>query len=154
MTHKSTWANPDSLTIGFGPNVAERQETAVLRDKANVKVAKVQIDLVNTTFGASGAKVSLPASSIVKNVYAKVTEAHAGGTSLSFGDAGNAAGWILAASWANPVLGATIQGDGLYASTATEGQLPPKEYDAATDLFFTKTGTYTAGKANVYVEYV
>ena len=152
MTRKTTWTNSDGLVVGFGPNYAERNDAAARQDGVS-KVAKVSVEGANSTFGASGAKVSLPAGSIVKNVYAKVTETFAGGTSITLGDATDPDGYILAASWANPAAGTVIQGDGAYAA-ATGNQLVPKEYASATDLYFTKVGTYTAGKADVFVEYV
>lgn len=153
MTRKATWTNSDGLVVGFGPNSPERNEAA-FRQEGETKTAKVSVDCVNSTFGAAGARVAIPATSIVKNVYAKVTETLVGGTSISFGDAGNVAGWILAASIGTPTIGGVIQGDGAYAFTATEGQLSPKEYAAATDLYLTKVGTYTAGKFDLFVEYV
>lgn len=154
MTRKATWSNSDGLVVGFGPNYSERNDSAVLKQSGNIKTAKVSVEGANSTFGASGANVAIPAGSIVKNVYAKVTEAWVGGTSITFGDATDPDGFILAASWGTPALGAQIQGDGAYVNTATEGQLIPKEFDAAATLYFTKVGTYTAGKADVYVEYV
>jgi hypothetical protein len=153
MTHKTEFLNADGLVQGYGPNFAERQAAAVVQDAVNVKVAKVQIDLANSTFGSAGARIAIPAGSIVKNVYAKITETHVGGTSLTFGDAVDPDGWVLAASWGLPVSGDVIQADGAYAVSAG-AQVPPKEYAVATDLYFTKVGTYTAGKADVYVEYV
>lgn len=154
MTRASTWSNPDGLVVGFGPNYVERQVAAVAAQRGgDVKMAKVHVSF-ESTFGASGAKLAVPAGSIVKNVYAKVTATWVGGTSLTFGDATDPDGWIVAASWGTPAAGVVIQADGAYAFTATEGQLPPKEYASATNLFFTLVGTYTAGEGDVYVEYV
>lgn len=153
MTRAATWTNSDGLVVGFGKNYPERNDAA-FRQMGETKTAKVSIEGANSTFGASGAKITIPAGSIVKNVYAKVTETWAGGTSITFGDAGDADGFIIAASWGTPSAGGVIQADGAYVYTATEGALPPKEYAAATDLYFTKVGTYTAGKADVFVEYV
>lgn len=161
MTHKSTWANPDNLVVGFGANFAERQLAADIKPSGNKKTAKVQIDLVNSTFGAAGALVTIPAGSRVTQVYAKVTEGHAGGTSMTFGDVADADGWIVAADWVNPAIGVQIPVKGVYAEAdfattpaVTDTEVTPKIYAAATDLFFTKVGTYTAGKADVYVDYV
>jgi hypothetical protein len=153
MTRKATWTNSDGLVVGYGPNSPERTAAGVLHSDTNQKVAKLHVSF-ESTFGASGAKITIPAGSIVKNVYAKVTTTWAGGTSLTFGDATDADGWIVAGSFGTPSAGGVIQADGAYAYTATEGQLPPKEYATATDLYLTKVGTYTAGEADVYVEYV
>lgn len=154
MTRKATWSNSDGLVVGFGPNYAERNAAGeVARDGSNVKEARLQITY-QSTFGSTGAKITIPAGSIVKNVYAKVTTTWAGGTSLTFGDATDVDGFWVAGSFGTPSAGGVIQGDGAYVYTATEGQLPPKEYASETNLYFTATGTYTAGAAEVVVEYV
>jgi hypothetical protein len=157
MTRKATWSNSDSLVVGFGPNYAERQAAGVEKDKASVKTAKLSVDLVNSTLGSSGAKVTIPAGAAVKNVYAKVVTAAAGGTSIAFGDTNSTGGWITATQGAVANLtpaGLTIQANGAYAYTATEGQLPPKVYSSSLDLYVTAVGTFTAGKIDFYVEYV
>lgn len=153
MTYKSTWSNPDGLVVGFGPHFVERNVGAVEKGAGSMKVAKLHIDK-DSVSGASGARIAIPAGSIVKNVYAKVTTTWAGGTSITFGDATTPAGWIIAADFGTPAAGAVIQAMGAYAQTATEGQLPPKEYASATDLYITVTGTYTAGEADIFVELV
>lgn len=153
MTRASTWTNPDGLVVGFGGNFPERNDAGVQRDAGSVKTAKLQITYQSVS-GASGAKINVPAGSIVKNVYAKVGTTWAGGTSITFGDAGDPDGFIIAADFGTPSAGAVIQAMGAYVQTATEGALPPKEYASATDVFITVTGTYTAGEADIYVEYV
>lgn len=155
MTRASTWTNSDGLVVGFGNNIPERNDAGVNEVDGNDKSAQLNITYQSTS-GASGAKVSIPAGSIVKNVYMKVGTAWVGGTSLTFGDATTAAGWITAtqAATANLTASAAIQAQGAYAYTSTEGQLPPKVYAAATDLYITIAGTFTAGTATLYVEYV
>jgi hypothetical protein len=155
MTRKATWANPDGLIVGFGPNIPERLVAADFETDGNVKTSKLDFTFQSTT-GASGALITVPAGAIVKNVYLKVGTAWVGGTSLAFGDATTPAGWITATQGATASLtaGAAIQAQGAYAYTATEGQLPPKPYAAATNLYITAVGTYTAGTGTLYVEYV
>lgn len=155
MTRASTWTNADGLIVGFGNNFPERNDAGVNEVDGNDKSAQLNITYQSTS-GASGAKISIPAGSIVKNVYMKVGTAWVGGTSLAFGDATTPAGWITATqgATANLTANAAIQAQGAYAYTATEGQLPPKAYAAATDLYITISGTYTAGTATIYVEYV
>ncbi|CAB4170063.1 hypothetical protein UFOVP1528_42 [uncultured Caudovirales phage] len=153
MTRAATWSNSDGLVVGYGRNIAERQAAAVSKDAGSVKTAKVQITY-ESTLGASGALIAIPAASIVKNVYAKITTTWAGGTSITFGDGTDTDGWILAASWGTPSAGGVIQGDGAYAIATGTSATAPKEYATATDLYFTLVGTYTAGAADVYVEYV
>lgn len=155
MTRKTTWTNSDGLVVGFGPNYAERQVSGISTEgPSNVKETRLSITYQSTT-GSSGAKITIPAGSVVRNVYLKVGTAWAGLTSLAFGDAGGTGSWITASQGAvaNLTAGAAIQAQGAYAYTATEGQLPPKVYAAATDLYFTLVGTPTAGTATLVVEY-
>ena len=154
MTRASTWSNSDGLVVGFGKNFPERNVAALMAQRGGEqKVGKLHIDY-NSVSGTSGARINVPAGSIVKNVFAKVTTTWAGGTSITFGDATDPDGWIIAADFGTPSAGAVVQAMGAYAQTATEGQLPPKEYASATDLYITIAGTYTAGEADIYVEYV
>lgn len=156
MTRATTWTNSDGLVVGFGPNYAERTVAGVESRSGDVKEAKLHFTW-ESTMGASGAKITIPANSLVKNVYMKVDTAFAGGTSLAFGDGGSTGGWITATQGALANLtpaGTKIQAQGAYAYTATEGQLPPKVYASATDLYITKVGTFTAGVGTIIVEYV
>jgi hypothetical protein len=142
MTRANTWTNADGLIVGFGNNFPERNDAGVNEVDGNDKSAQLNITYQSTS-GASGAKIEIPAGSIVKNVYMKV-------------DATTPAGWITATQGATASLtaNAAIQAQGSYAYTSTEGQLPPKAYAAATNLYVTITGTYTAGTATIIVEYV
>jgi hypothetical protein len=157
MTRAATWSNPDGLIVGFGPNYADRNPGGVLKDKASVKTAKLQFTF-QSTLGSTGDRIPLPAGSIVKNVYMKVGTAWVGGTSLAFGDGGGTGGFISATqgATANLTAGASIQAGGTYvaADTDTTAAERPKVYAAATDLFVTVVGTFTAGTADIYVEYV
>jgi hypothetical protein len=155
MTRPTTWSNSDSLVVGYGPNIAERLVAGVQKDAGAVKTAKLQFTW-ESTMGASGAKITVPAGAAVKTVWMKVGTAWLGGTSLAFGDGSGTGSWITATqgALANLTLNTTINAQGAYAYTATEGQLPPKVYAAATDLYITKVGTMTAGTAEIYVEYV
>ena len=157
MTYANTWTNSDGLVVGFGTNSPERNAAGRVERDGGQKEARVQFDLVNSTSGSSGAVINVPAGSVVKHVYALVTEAAAGGTSLAFGDAGSTGGWITAAqgATANLTLNATIDGGGAYAIGGTDATAShlPKVYAAATDLYFTLVGTFTAGKVTVVVEY-
>jgi hypothetical protein len=143
------------LIVGFGNNIPERNDAGVNEVDGNDKSAQLNITF-QSTFGSSGAMVSIPANSIVKNVYMKVGTAWAGGTSLAFGDASGTGSWITATQGAvaNLTVGVPIQAQGAYAYTSTEGQLTPKVYASATNLYITAVGTFTAGTATIIVEYV
>lgn len=155
MTRKATWTNSDGLIVGFGPNYPERGDAGAVEVDGYDKVATLKITK-DSTFGSTGAKITVPAGSLVKNVWMKVGTAWVGGTSLAFGDAGGTGSWITASQGAQASLtaGVAIQAQGAYAYTATEGQLSPKVYASATDLYITAVGTFTAGDATIVVEYV
>jgi len=158
MTRKTTWTNSDGLVVGFGPNIAERQVSAIATEGTlSTKEARVQITW-QSTLGSTGAKISLPAGSVVKNVYMKVGTAWTGLTSLAFGDATQTGGWVSATQGAvaNLTVNTFIQAGGVYVAggTDTTSARPPKVYLTATDLYFTIVGTATAGTAQVFVEYV
>lgn len=153
MTRASSWTNADNLVVGFGPNTPERNLPAETQDMV-YKIAKISFDAVTSTAGAAGARVTIPAGSVLHRVVVRITEAHAGGTSITFGDAGTPAGCVTAAQWGNPALNASFEGQGAYMFTATEGKLPGRAITTNTDFFFTRTGTYTTGKAEVYIEYI
>lgn len=153
MTRAASWSNPDNLIVGFGQNIPERLVAGAVKKLGQDKELRLQITK-DSTFGAAGAKITVPANCLVKNVYMKVGTAWVGGTSLAFGDGGSTGGWITAAQGAEASLtvGVAIQAQGAYAYTASEGQLPPKVYAAATDLYVTSVGTHTAGDATIVVE--
>jgi hypothetical protein len=152
MTRKSTWTNADGLVVGFGPNDPERNVAGVLDHDGVVKEARLAI-----THRSSGAKVALPAGSIVLGVVMKVGTAWVGGTKVEVGDATDPDGYISATQGATAELtaGKSIAAGGAYAvgDAATNAGLP-KVYAAATDLTATITGTFTAGTADVFVRYI
>jgi hypothetical protein len=75
---------------------------------------------------------------------------------LAVGDGAGTGSFITAtqAATANLTAGAVINAQGAYLFTATEGKLPPKVYAAATPIFVTIVGTFTAGDADIIVEYL
>lgn len=162
MTRKTSWANPDGLIVGFGPNYVDRIQSAVTTQKdGDRKVAKLHITF-QSVFGntpnqaAGSAFLPIPAGTTVENVYMKITTNWAGGTSLAFGDATTPGGWITAAQGAEANLVTTnspIQSAGAYAIATGTSATAPKPYPTATNLFVTSVGTHTAGEADIYVEY-
>lgn len=150
----SSWTNSDGLKVGFGPQFPERLYAGVVETDGGLKEARLQITK-DSTFGSTGAKITIKAGQAVRNVYLKVGTAWVGGTSLAVGDAGNTSGWITAAQGAeaNLTAGVQIVSAGAYAQAATPAQLAPKVYAVDTDLYVTSVGTHTAGDATLVVEY-
>jgi hypothetical protein len=153
MTRKSTWTNADGLVVGFGPNYPERNVAGVYDTDGAIKEAVLAI-----TYQSSGAKVALPAGSIVVGVHMDVGAAWVGGTKVEIGDASDADGWVSATqgATANLTAGAAIRAGGAYAvgTTDTSAQALGKVYASATDVTATLTGTFTAGTATVVVRYI
>jgi hypothetical protein len=156
MTRAATWTNSDGLVVGFGANAPERNTAGVSKQFGTIKEARLQVTYQSTS-GASGAKITVPAGSAVRRVRLHVGTAWVGGTNLQFGDGTTAGGWVSStnAATANLTAGAEIVGSGVYVTggTDTTAMRFPKVYAAATDLFLTITGTYTAGDATIVVEY-
>lgn len=154
MTRAATWTNPDGLVVGFGPNYGERLVAGVDETDGNILEYKLQITK-DSTFGSTGAKVSLPAGCVVRDVEMRVGTAWVGGTSLAFGDVTQTGGWVSAAQGAvaNLLANTTITGQGVYVTGGTDATAMrfPKAYAAATDLFITAVGSFTAGDATVTV---
>ena len=152
MTRKSTWTNADGLVVGFGPNFPERNVAGVLDHDGTVKEARLAV-----TFQSSGAKVDLPAGSIVLGVVMKVGTAWVGGTKVEVGDGTDPDGYISATQGAaaNLTAGAAIAAGGAYAvgDASTNAGLP-KVYASADSLDVTITGSFTAGTADIFVRYI
>lgn len=154
MARANTWVNSDGLPVGFGRNVPENIKAGEVLDFGDNRVQRLQFTF-QSTFGASGAMIQVPAGCIVKNVYLHVVTAFTGGTSLAFGDATTPAGWITAtqAAVANLTTNASIQAGGTYAIATGTSATAPKVYTAATNLYLTAVGTFTSGSAEIIVEY-
>ena len=153
MTHKTTWANSDSLTIGFGPNYAERETGAVVKTSGYLKQA-----VVDFTYQSSAPTISLPAGSVVKSAYLIVGTAWVGGTDVQVGDGTDPDGFISASqgATANLTAGAVIRAGGAYAAADTDTTAIElwKVYGSADTIDVAFTGTFTAGTARLVVDYV
>lgn len=151
MTRATTWTNSDGLVVGFGRNFAERQADGVVKTEGNVKEAVLQF-----TYQSSAPFISLPAGSVVEDVYLKVGDAWVGGTDVQVGDGTDPDGFISATqgATANLTAGATIRAAGAYAigDAATNRGLA-KVYASADTLDVAFTGTFTAGTATLVVRY-
>lgn len=152
MTRASTWSNPDGLVVGFGPNFPERNVGGVVDTPGFVKEAVLQF-----TFESSSPNISLPANSVIHDVFLVVGTAWVGGTDVQVGDGGDPDGFISASqgATANLTAGKMIRGGGAYmvADTDTTAQELPKVYTSADTVDVAFTGTFTAGTASLVVRY-
>jgi hypothetical protein len=152
MTRATTWSNSDGLVVGFGRNFPERNVAGVADTDGVSKEAVLQI-----TYQSSSPTISLPAGSVVEDVYLVVTTAWAGGTDIQVGDGTDPDGFISATQGATANLtpaGALIRAAGAYAigDAATNRGLA-KVYNTADTIDIAFTGTFTAGAATIYVRY-
>lgn len=151
----NTWTNADGLSVGFGPLDSKNPNAGPVQTEGNIEVLQFPFDYdaLNLAGTAPSTKtVPIPANSTILRGNIRVTTAFAGGTNVNFG-------FINAA-------GTAIDIDGLDAAVATaaldaglvvtfDGALIGKSVGAA-DAYFggSYSGTYTAGKGIITIEYV
>jgi len=154
--------NLDGLQVTFGAEPLARvgtDQSATFRmtvdlDATDLPTYTADLNNDGTNDGFSGRDASIPAGAYITGAYLVVTEAFAGGTSINLGfheQDGTAidvdgidAGVTVAALAANRAVNC----DGaLVGGTVTVG---------ADDAYFraAPTGTFTAGKGTLYIEYV
>lgn len=158
MTRKSSWSNSDGLVVGFGPNTPQRDAQTTEIDQGPVKQAVIRFDFSQVNTAASGSiNWTAPAGTTVLATELVVEAAWVGGTSLSFGDAGDVAGFITAAQGATASLlaNAKIVGSGVYTKGGTDTTAQElKLYAAATVCSVLRVGAYTAGSAVLRISYI
>jgi len=156
------WTNEDGLQVHFGEQGTARVGTDMaVRSRMVADLRwddlpdfKADLDNDGTNDGYSGEDASIPAGSYIVDAYIVVETAFAGGTSINVGfyqedgtviDAdGVDAAVTTAALGANKAVAC----DGaLVGGTATVG---------ANDAYLrvVPTGTFTAGKAKLFIEYI
>lgn len=147
------WVNADGLTIGQGPANTKNVEAATIETKGNVRSIEMEVYFDEDGSTASMKKAVLPAGARVLSAAMVVSTAFTGGTAITVG---------------------TITADGLTADadalvTATEGAvanltanavvtgagvLAGKVVTSDVQVTYTRTGTFTAGRGSVVIEYV
>lgn len=168
MTHLSTWTNSDGLVVGFGPNVPERQASAVAKTYGEVREARLHITY-ESTLGEAGALIQLPRMTKVLGVEFRVDTAWASGDSgtLSVGhteaDTADVDAFLTASALAAAAMtpaGKVIVGDGAYLADTNSVKIPATltdDFDDATKgvkVFFTKANNFTAGEGTLVVRYI
>lgn len=116
----------------------------------NVATASIGSDAGTTT-------ISLPAMSMVTDVFIKVGTAYAGSGSIDIGDASDTDGFLPDASitkTAGAVSGDDVTARGVYLYDGTNNTILRKFYATATDVVVTVGAGFTAGDATVYVVYM
>lgn len=154
--------NADGLQVQYGPQDTEVVGTtdaakfSMVVDWQYDNLPSFNADLNNdgTPNGFSGADANIPAGAYITNAYIVVTTAFAGGTSYNIGlynEAGTAIdadGIDAAVATAALAANLAVNCDGaLVGGTAGVGA-------ADGFLVIAATGTFTAGAAKLYIEYV
>ena len=149
------YTNNDGLKESFG--IPGTSEGGAIHTSGAVKELKILVDVVNGTpeAAAKGGDASfvLANSHIVSSVL-KVTEAFVGGTSLTLGY-GNKAGTAIDADGIDAAI-ATSALNAVGKSVVCDGALAEGVTVGAADAYPTSAtaGTYTAGKAELYISYI
>jgi hypothetical protein len=155
MAKASTWTNADGLRVGFGARDSKNAAAATVQTEGNICVMQFPFDYdVVETIGTapSSTSIPIPANATIMRGNIRVTTAFAGGTSINFGTMDSA--------------GTAIDADGLDAAVAVADMDAVGDvvtFDGAqigkriaSDAYFgiQYTGTYTAGRGVVTIEYL
>lgn len=150
---QATWTNKDGLSVGFGPRDTRNIEAGSVEVKGQVRQLEQDIfwNVANT--GASARKAVIPAGAIIKSATLITDEAFVGGTAVSVGTiktdgTGAAATAVVTATEgaiANLTAGNVVVGAGALIGAATANPV---------QITYTLTGTFTAGKATLLIEYI
>jgi hypothetical protein len=153
LNRGSTWTNSDGLIVGFGTNSEVVEGGSEKCDNGGgYKSRSVTFEYTDT-----GVNVPVPAGAEIVGVKLKVDEAFAGGTAVLVGDGSDPDGFITATAGAlaKLVAGALINADGLYTSGTTDATAREfKLYASADTIDLSYSGTFTAGKATLVVNYI
>lgn len=153
LNRGNTWTNSDGLIVGFGTNKHVKEGGSQKQDNGGgFKTRSVTFKYTDT-----GVNVPVPAGAEIVGVKIKVDEAFAGGTAVLVGDGSDADGFITATAGAlaKLVAGAVINADGLYTAGATDTTAREfKLYASADTIDLSYSGTFTAGKATLVVNYI
>ncbi len=159
MSREATWTNSDGLSVGFGPLDSVNQNSATVRTQGNIEVQQYVVEFDNLPTDAvsavSSKAVAIPARSVIQRATLTVTEAWVGGTNIDFGlmdvdgtdidDDGLDVAVLVSVM---NVIGDVVQMNGALVG----GILDIGSADGY--LVTVTTGTYTAGKAILMIEYV
>lgn len=157
MARENTWTNNDGLDVGFGTRDSSNENAATVRTEGNIEVLQFPLNYDNMPASGtapSSKSIPVPANASILRGNFRVTEAWVGGTNIDFGTMTSAGvaidddGYDAAVATAALTLNAVIDFDGaLMTGDASVG---------TADAYFgtVVTGTYTAGKGVVTIEYL
>lgn len=164
MSKANYWENDDGLVIGFGARSIEGKRGGNVRTSGEKEQYVVEFsydDLPEGTalVGADGSYVRLPDNALILDAYLEVLEAFAGGTSYDIGlDQADGTAIDVDGLWDALVL-ADINAVGARSVASAHagtnsGALTNAAITDPAVLIVTATGSFTAGRARVVVEYI
>lgn len=150
----AVWKNADGLEVGFGRSNTKNLQAGSIEVKGQVRQLELEVYFDEANTGASAKNAVLPVGAVVLSATVYVKQAFVGGTALNVGtiknDGSGAAATALVTATesavANLTAGAVIKGAGalIGATVATD----PVQITCA------PTGSHTAGRATVLIEYI
>lgn len=157
MSRDTYWDNGDGLVVGFGTRTVDRHAFKINDSYGATQKLYMDFDWsdLGTSLAATDPQLTqgpvIPSGAVLLSATIKVTEAFAGGTDIDVGvynsETGavvDAAGIDAAVATASLTLGAEIACDGADINTAV---------GVDSKIGVIRTGTFTAGKAVLEVEY-
>ena len=161
MARNSTWTNADGLEVGFGTRDSKSTHPATIRTEGNVEIHSMILDWDNLpaagTTAHSSKDIPIPAGALVHRATLRVLVAFAsaGATTLGIGTE-NAAGADLDIDGIDVAIAKTVidaVGDAVQCDGALVGGLVDVGTVDAYIVTSVATGPYTAGQAELTVEY-
>lgn len=149
----SVWKNVDGLEVGFGRRDTKNQEAGSIEVKGQVRQVELEIYSDKSATTASVKNAVIPVGAVIVGATLQVSTAFAGGTSVQVGSI-STDGTVIdtdafitpaAGAVANLTAGAVLEGAG--AAVGTTVTHP-------TNITYTLTGTFTAGRGTLLVEYI
>lgn len=149
----NVWINADGLEVGFGRRDTKNLEAGSIEVKGQVRQVELEIYFDEDNATASVKNAVVPAGAVVVGATLQVSTAFAGGTSVKVGTISTDGVTIdddslitpTAGAVANLTAGAVLKGAGA-AVGATVAE--------PTNITYELTGTFTAGRATLLVEYI
>lgn len=148
---KTTWTNADGLVIGFGTQDTVTLEAGEIHTKGRVRQVEMEIYHDQDVTDESVFNCVIPAGALIRSANMVVSEAFAGGTSVSVGVIGtdgnnaDADALIAATNTASLTANADITGAGAQVGNVLANDV---------NITYATAGSFTAGRATLLVEYV
>ncbi len=158
MARANSWTNSDGLFVGFGTRDSSNQNAATVRTMGNVEIMQFPLNFDNMPASGtapSSKSILIPRHSTMTAGNFRVSEAWAGGTNIDFGTMDSAGvaidddGFDVAVLTAALTLDAVIDFNGALMNDIDTSI-------GVVDTYFATlvTGTFTAGKGIVTLEYI